>query len=115
MAQEYTVSEVIRSSPAQYEKERVTFKTQETGERSLSGFAFPGTIAPGKKVYGDIQEKTVEGKTYYNFQFAKRGGAEGGGTTTSLAEVKNAIVLKVIPLLEQIWEKISNGIDTNNY
>lgn len=112
MAQEYTVTRVLSQSETKYPgKFRIAFQTSQTGDRSLSCFTpYPDTVAVGKMVYGEVTEKEVNGSIFYNFSFVKK---ELGGSTAStpnpgIDAIKNALTLKVIPLLEEI-KKILMG------
>ena len=110
MAQDYTVTEILATYDAQFGKKRIAFKTNETGERSLSVFTqYPDSIREGAVLYGDVEEKTVDNRTFYNFKFVKKGAevATASGTP-GLAEIKNMLNLKVIPLLIELTEGMRN-------
>lgn len=63
---QYTVASIIGSYPAQYDKTRVVFTTNETGAQALSGFfKFPPVV--GKTITGVYSITEKDGKTYHNF------------------------------------------------
>jgi hypothetical protein len=137
-SQEYTVSRVISQSETKYPgKFRIAFQTTQTGDRSLSCFTpYPDTVQVGRMVYGEVTEKEVNGSIFYNFTFTKKelGGYASVGSTASASTasvpnpgidaIKNALILKIIPLLEEIkagmnkllgerGEKSSGGVQTS--
>ena len=70
---QYTVASIIGSYPAQFDKTRVVFTTNETGAQQLSGFfKYPPQV--GKTISGVLDVKEKDGKTYHNFT-PKSGGS----------------------------------------
>lgn len=70
---EYKVSEVISFSEQTYGKfanHRIAFKV-EGNNNYLSAFA-KQNFTVGQVISGDIVSKDVNGKTYWNFEFAKK-------------------------------------------
>lgn len=121
-AQEYTVVKVFSQSETKYPgKYRIAFSTEETGNRSLSCFTpYPETVQPGKMVYGEVVEKEVNGSIFYNFSFTKKelGGSVGISTALTpnpgIDAIKNALTLKVIPLLEEIRKLLGRPMSTDH-
>lgn len=111
MAREYKITEVLATYDAQYGKKRIAFRTQETEDKSLSVFtAYPDTVREGMTVFGDITEKVVDGKTFYNFAFAKKEASTSAPIPSSginVDKVYNLINLKVLPILERLEHLIT--------
>lgn len=108
MANEYTITRIVSVNDAQFGKKRITFMTHETGEKFISTFSqYPDSIQAGKKIFGSITEKQQNDRTYYNFAFAKKDEPQAIGTDNgNIAWIRNALTLKVIPMLEEIYKKV---------
>lgn len=85
----YTVANIIGEYPAQFEKTRVVFTTNETGETQLSGF-FKFKPQVGKTVFGKVTVNEKDGKTYHNFTPAPNPNAGRGGSGNN-----NAVLAKL--------------------
>lgn len=103
---------------AQFGKKRISFKTQETGDKSLSTFTqYPDSISPGAVLYGEITEKTTGGRTYYNFNFVKKGAAVQNSPNLpeyqaiNVGQVYNLVNLKVLPKLDRIVTLLTGKVE----
>lgn len=109
---EYKISEVVSFSEQTYGKfgnHRAVVKLEGV-EKQRSAFLKLQPKA-GDVWSGELTETNKDGRTFYNFEFAKKADSGGGDKFgTSAAEIKNMIDLRVIPLIEQNAAAIAKAI-----
>lgn len=106
MEKDFIVTASEDRGEAQYGAHRysVTFSSGET----VSMFSkFP--VKVGDKLYGHIETVNKGGKDYTNFKFAKKeaNAPTPSGFSPSLIEIKNAIMLGVMPELKKIQVELA--------
>jgi hypothetical protein len=83
---EYTIAKVMFEKQVQGRngmQHNIRFTTNETGDKSISGF-FDEPLKEGQKIVGEIVEKPGQDRNgnpqvYNNFHAEKKGGFRGGG------------------------------------
>lgn len=76
MENTYTIAKIIKEAPVEGKfgpQIRTAFTTNEEGEKVLSAFS-NHPLKVGQQVTGEVVEKPQpDGRTFYNFNFAKKG------------------------------------------
>ena len=102
MEKEYTVGKIIEMSDAKFGK-RVRLELE--GEGVVTLFTkWPENLIPNSKIYGKVSE-TSFGKDFKFGNREQKADAGPAANNAGLAEIKNLLTFKIIPMLEVIHKE----------